>query len=132
MVNKTKRVKRYSERFKQQLVSEVLAGVLSKSEACIKYGVSWMSIVRWCRSFGVVDGIEQIDILLSPMESKAPKSDLPLAEDVASLKQRLRELEVKLKAAELRAEVAELILNIAEEDLGLDIRKKSGTKQSRK
>lgn len=132
MVNKTKRVKRYSERFKQQLVSEVSAGVFSKSEACLKYGVSWMSIVRWCRSFGVDVGIEEIDLLLSPMESKGSKSDVRLPEDVASLKQRLRELEVKLKAAELRAEVAELIVTIAEEDLGLDIRKKSGTKQSQK
>jgi len=128
MANKTKRVKRYSERFKQQLVSEVSAGVLSKSEACLKYGVSWMSIVRWCRSFGVYDSIEQIDLLLSPMESKESKSSLPVPEDVASLKQLLRELEVKLKAAELRAEVAELIINIAEEGLGLDIRKKFGTK----
>lgn len=132
MEHKTKRVKRYSERYKQELVSEISAGLLSKSGAMKKYGISWMSIDRWCRSFGVVSGIETIDLHLGSMESKEPKVEFPLPENVDALKQRLRELEVKLRAAELRAEVAELIIDIAENDLGLEIRKKSDTKQSRK
>jgi transposase-like protein len=132
MEHKTKKVKRYSERYKQQLVSEISAGIMSKCEAVKKHGVSWMSIDRWCRSYGVATGIETIDLLLGSMESKEPKSASDLPEDVVALKQRLRELEMRLKAAELRAEVAELIIDIAEKDLGLEIRKKSDTKQSRK
>ena len=66
------------------------------------------------------------------MEEKTEGNSGGLPEDAAALKQQLREMEVKLRAAELRAEVAELIIDIAEKDLGLDIRKKSGTKQSRK
>jgi transposase-like protein len=132
MEHKTKKVKRYSERYKQELVSEISAGLLSKSEATKKYGISWMSVERWCRSYGVVSGIETIDLLLDSMESKEPKAELPIPENVDALKQRLRELEVRLRAAELRAEVAELIIDIAEKDLGLEIRKKSDTKQSRK
>ena len=132
MEHKTKKVKRYSERYKQELVSQISAGLLSKSEAIKKYGISWMSIVRWCDSYGVSSGIETIDLHLGSMESKDQKAAVELPEDVASLKQRLRELEVKLRAAELRAEVAELIIDIAENDLGLEIRKKSDTKQSRK
>lgn len=132
MEHRTKRVKRYSEHSKQELVSEISAGLLSKREASIKYGVSWKSIDRWCRSYGVASGIEMIDLHLGSMEQKDQKAPPPPAEDVATLKQRLRELEVRLRAAELRAEVAELIVDIAEKDLGLEIRKKSGTKQSRK
>ena len=132
MEHKTKRVKRYTQRFKQELISEISAGLLSKSEASIKYGVSWMSIDRWCHSFGVPSGIEQIDLLLGSMKSKDQKPEPPLPQDVESLHQRLRELEVKLRASEMRAYAAELIIEIAEKDLGLDIRKKSGTKQSRK
>jgi transposase len=132
MEHKTKKVRRYSERYKQELISEISAGLLSKREATIKYGVSWMSIDRWCRLYGVVSGIEMIDLHLGCMESKEQKPEDRFSEDVAILKQRLRELEVKLRAAELRAEVAELIIDIAEKDLGLEIRKKSGTKQSRK
>lgn len=129
---KTKKIKRYSERFKQELISKISAGVLSKREATIQYGVSWMSVDRWCRFYGVVSGIEMIDLHLEFMEEKAKEKDGRLPEDIATLKHQLREMEVKLRAAELRAQVAELIIDIAEKDLGLDIRKKSDTKQSRK
>jgi transposase-like protein len=129
---KTKKVRRYSERFKQELISEISAGLLNKREASIKYDVNWKSIARWCRSFGVPSGIEMIDLHLVPMESKDQKAPSQSAEDIATLKQQLRAMEVKLRAAELRAQVAELIINIAEKDLGLEIRKKSDTKQSRK
>ena len=132
MEHKTKRVKRYSERYKQSIVSEISAGLLSKQESAIKYGVSWMSISRWCRFYGVSSGIEMIDLHLGFMESKASNESDELPEDIAALKRRLRELEVKLKSAELRAQAAELIIDIAENDLGLEIRKKSDTKQSRK
>jgi transposase-like protein len=132
MENKTKRVKRYTERFKQELVSEITAGLLSKVGASKKYGVNRKSVDRWCRCCGLPSGIEQIDLLLGSMESKEQKPEPPLPEDIEGLKRRLRELEVRLRAAELRAHAAELIIDIAEKDLGLDIRKKSGTKQSRK
>lgn len=132
MEHKTKRVKRYTQRFKQELISEISSGLLSTLEASKKYGVGRTSIVRWCRAGGVRSGIEQIDLLLESMESKEQKPDLPLPEDIEGLKQHLRELEVRLRTAEMRAHAAELIIDIAEKDLGLDIRKKSGTKQSRK
>ena len=132
MEHKTKRVKRYSERFKQELASEISSGLLSKSSAIKKYGVSWMSVERWCRSYGVSSGIERIDLYLGLMDPKEKDQELALPDDVVALKQRLRELEVKLRAAELRAEAAEMIIDIAEKDFGLDMRKKSGTKQSRK
>jgi len=135
MLNKTKNGKRYSECFKQQVVSEISAGMLSRSGAVEKYGASLMSIDRWCRSYGIL-GSEWIDLPLDKMNSTCTSksedaaSDLP--QDAAALKRRLRELEVRLLAAELRAEAAEMIIDIAEKDLGLEIRKKSVTKQSGK
>jgi transposase-like protein len=132
MEHKTKKVKRYSERFKQELASEISAGLLSKSSAIKKYGVSWMSVDRWCHAYGVSSGIERIDLHLGFMEQKEQNQELPLPDDVGALKQRLRELEVKLRASELRAEAAEMIIDIAEKDFGFDMRKKSDTKQSRK
>ena len=132
MEYKTKKVRRYSERYKQALISEILSGQLSKHEATLKYGINRMSIHRWCQSYGVASGIETIDLLLEPMESKEHSSEDSLAEDIATLQHQVRTLEVKLRAAELRAQAAELIIDIAEKDLGLEIRKKSGTKQSSK
>ena len=44
MEHKTKRVKRYTQRFKQELILGISAGLLSKSEASIKYGVSWIKV----------------------------------------------------------------------------------------
>ncbi|MDO8365682.1 MAG: hypothetical protein Q7T20_02710 [Saprospiraceae bacterium] len=66
------------------------------------------------------------------MDVKEQDAEQPLGEDSVALKRRLAELEVKLRAAELRALAAELIIDIAEKDLGLEIRKKSATKQSGK
>lgn len=135
MEHKTKKVKRYSERFKQELVSQICAGLLSKSDAIKKYGVSRGIIAYWCQSYGVSPGIERIDLDLGLMESPVEKEQdesVPLGDDPAALKRRLSELEVKLRAAELRALAAELIIDLAEKDLGLEIRKKFDTRQSGK
>jgi len=132
MEHKTKKVKRYTERFKQELVSEFSAGLLSKRDLIKKYGVSKNIIAYWCRAYGVSSGIERIDLDLGLMDVKEQGAEPPVEDDSVALKRRLAELEVKLRAAELRALAAELIIDIAEKDLGLDIRKKSGTKQSSK
>ena len=134
MEHKTKKVKRYTERFKQELVSQISAGLLSKRDAIKKYGLSKNIIGYWFRSYGISLGIERIDLDLGLMETKETKEEtLPLAgDDPVVLKRRLAELEVKLRAAELRASAAELIIDLAEKDLGLEIRKKSDTKQSGK
>ncbi len=66
---KTKRVKCYKEGFKQEVVSQVMGGLLSKSAAASKYGVSWMSVDRWCRSYGV-SGVEYVG--LPPQTAKTP------------------------------------------------------------
>lgn len=130
MLFKTKRVKRYKEGFKQEVVSQVMGGLMSKSEAASKYGVCWMSVDRWCRSYGV-SGVEYVGLPLDAMKNSIPKVvPAPLPDDVGQLKQRLREAEVRLRAAELRAEAAETMINIAEKNLGLDIRKKFVTKPS--
>lgn len=132
MEHKTKKVKRYTERFKQELVSQLCAGLLSKSDAIKKYGVSRNILTYWCRAYGVSPGFERIDLDLGLMDEKEQDSQFPPGDDAVALKRRLSELEVKLRAAELRALAAELIIGIAEKDLGLDLRKKSATKQSGK
>jgi transposase-like protein len=130
MRHKTKVIKRYTERYKQSMVSKVSSGLFSKQELCKQYGLSWTSLDRWCRHYGVVSGIESVDLHLGSMDSVKQEDEFDLPEDVAVLKQRLKELQVKLKAAELRAEAAEMIIDIAENDLGLNIRKKPAAKQS--
>lgn len=105
---------------------------MCKSEAVLKYGVCWMSVDRWCRSYGV-SGVEYVGLPLESMKSSISNVvPEPLPDDVGQLKQRLREAEVRLRAAELRAEAAETMIDIAEKNLGIDIRKKSVTKPSQR
>jgi hypothetical protein len=48
------------------------------------------------------------------------------------LKLRIKELEKQLKRAELKTELLETMIDLAEEKFDLEIRKKSGTNQSKK
>lgn len=140
MLVKTKRIKRYSKSFKQDLVKKVASGVYSCKEACTVYGIGHSSLNRWSREFGV-NVVEYIDVPLEgmkkedkPLVQEAAQADAPasLSEDVSELQQQIVQLQQQLQRMLMRAEVAELTIEIAERDLGLDIRKKSAAKSSPK
>lgn len=137
---KTKRIKRYSESFKQDLVDKVVNGVYNGKEACSVYEISKPSLYRWLREFGA-SSVEYVDVPLQGMknedksiEKEEPKAEAsaPLSEDVSELQQQIVQLQQQLQRMSMRAEVAELTIEIAERDLGLSIRKKSVAKSSPK
>lgn len=58
------------------------------------------------------------------------KKPAPLPDDPKLLKERIAQLETQLRAAELKREAYERAIEIAKRDLGIDVLKKSVTKQS--
>ena len=80
-----------------------------------KYGVSYTRIYRIMKSNKKIQ--EQAK------EIKAAEEE-PLPEDIPTLQEELRK-------ARLKIELQDLMLDISSKELGLDLRKKHGTRQSR-
>ena len=114
-----KGIKFYSDSFKREVVREVKAGLLSKTEAREKYSIPGSStIIGWIRKFDgkITDYRRTMDYRKSDKEA---------------LIKRIKELERKLEDEQIRSEGLSKMIDIAEEQLKITIRKKSTTKQSR-
>lgn len=94
---------------KQQIISEYLSGIDSFNALELKYGVKARTIQTWVRSFR----------LNNPTQIIASGD----TDDIKSLKR-------QLEAAKLKNELLEEMLRLSEEQTGLDLRKKYGTRQS--
>lgn len=72
-------------------------------------------------------------IVMSKISKNIQKPQLPPQpeKEDAALPDDLNELKKTLRDARLKIELQEMMLDIASKELGVDIRKKSGTKQSK-
>ncbi|GIV31546.1 MAG: hypothetical protein KatS3mg029_0897 [Saprospiraceae bacterium] len=129
----------YTERFKRQVVSEVLSGQLTRRGASRKYGIGGNTTVhKWCIKYGGDYYLEGLYIdLPSSFHSKSKtmrkkKSSVSLPDDPKILKQRIAQLETQLEAESLKREAFEKVIEIAKRDLKIDLTKKFDTKQSPK
>ena len=91
---------------------------LSYRNLAEKYGMNRTEIHRIVMS-KISKNIQKPQLLPQP-----EKAEASLPDDVNELKEALRD-------ARLKIELQELMLDIASKELGVDIRKKSGTKQSK-
>lgn len=136
MSKKTNQCKRYTERFKRQVVTEVLSGQMSVNAVSRKYGINGsMTVHKWCVKYGgdhYLSG-RYIDLPLdqSKNESMSKKKKTPLSSDPKELQARIAQLETQLDAERLKREALELTLEILKRDHGIDGVKKYDTKQSR-
>jgi len=94
---------------KQQIISEYLNGTDTFKVLSLKYGVNKHTIQTWVRAFRINN----------------PKQSIPSVEpdDIKKLKKQLED-------AKLKNELLEEMLRLSEEQTGLDLRKKYGTRQS--
>jgi transposase-like protein len=106
---------------KDAIVSEYLTGNLSYRQLGAKYGINYKNIHRWVRR---VHG-KKPRVVSKPIEHLEQQIDKPMSADVYQLQQELRK-------AQLNNKLLNAMIDIAEEQLGVEIRKKSGTRQSRK
>lgn len=115
----------YSEEFKWKVVQDVLSGTLTKEEARRVYSIKGnCTILYWMRSFsGVKDYRSGGDVFENPMQMAQTKKQSEAEKEIARLKQ-------ELKAERMRADLWQKVVEVAEEELGVDIRKKFGARQS--
>jgi transposase-like protein len=120
-MNKSK-PKQYSRKFKQRVVEEVLTGKYTQAEARRIYGIKSKSgILEWIR---VIHGQERRPKTIK----KLTEMQKDLKEE--SLRRRIEELEKELRIEKHKSLLYEKLVEVAEEELGIEIKKKSGAKQS--
>jgi transposase len=111
-------MKSYSEAFKRKVVMEVENGLLSKDGAKYRYGIVGNSqVLNWCRQYG---RLRHPKTQTRNMKTKDDSQNDP--------QQRIAELEKALERANLKVAVYETMLEVAKVKLGVDIKKKFGTK----
>lgn len=115
----------YSEEFKWKVVQEVLSGTLTKEEARRVYSIKGnCNILYWMRSFsGVKDYRSGGVVSENSIEMAKTNNQCKTDKEIARLKQ-------ELNAERMRADLWQKMVEVAEEQLGVDIRKKFGAKQS--
>ena len=113
---------KYGQAFRDQVARDYESGDLSYRQIAEKYDLPSRELPKWwVRSYRKKAVIEVISI--TPMTAKEKQEQQALKKQIADLQKRLAD-------AELRALATDTMIDVAEEQLGIEIRKKSGTKQS--
>ena len=110
----------YEASFKIAVAREYLEGNLSQSQLGRKHGLNSGEVVRYFVNWYKKNIAEIQSGILSPdQELPSLTSGSPV-----------QELEEELRLAKLKITALEMMIHIAEQELDIDIRKKSGTKPS--
>lgn len=121
-MKKTKSYHRYPKTLKRKVAQEYLSGKFSYAVAAEEYGLKNKDVVkefvRWYKKSEYLEKMETV--------AENPESQDPYRES-----ERLKALESELAAAKLKISSLETLIDLAESELQIDIRKKSGTKQSK-
>jgi hypothetical protein len=112
--------KKYETPFRRWLVSEIELGHMTVHQARDKFELPY----RFDTSFKLwqVKYSSKIHLALQAMTSEE-------LTEFKKLQERIKELEKHLEAAQIKNVLTEAMIDIAEEQLKIDIRKKSGPKQ---
>ena len=126
MGKQKKKISKYSEEFKWQVVQSVVSGKLSKEEARIAYGIkSNCAILYWMRKYSGNDDYRNAHSLTMNLPAMQENKEYQ------ELEERIKQLEEELRRANLRADLWQKMVEVAEEQLRIDIRKKYGAQPSK-
>ncbi len=115
----------YNEEFKWRVVEDVLKGKYTKEEARRIHNIkSNCAVLYWMRKYSGINNYRQGGIPLGVM------SDMAANKELQALQKRIEELEAQLQTEQLRADLWQKMIEVAEEQLGIDIKKKFGARQS--
>ena len=110
----------YDESLKIAVARDYLTGNLSASQVAEKYNLPNGTVVSY-----FVKGYKKN----YGLELSQPVSSLPASNEQGADSQQQTNINQELSDARLKIAALEIMIQIAEQELGIDIRKKSGTKQ---
>ena len=115
----------YNDAEKLQIIEEYMNSGESMESFQGKYGMGHCTLSRWMAKFGLSNTSQiQFNEMTKVVERSPEKS---LRE--RTLEAKIAQLEKKLKEEQLKSMAYSTMIDVAEEELGIDIRKKSGAKQ---
>lgn len=124
--------KNYSLSFKLQLVEEVEQGLLTKSQAKLKYGIQGDSTVtKWLQKYGTFDWEHKVPITMA----KTPEQKiLELEAKVKLLEKQKARAEHLAERADKKVIIFDMLVDMAEKEYDIQIRKnyKPGSSTSSK
>jgi transposase-like protein len=100
----------------EAIIAEYLVGESSYRKLGIKYGVDFRNVHSWVMKY----------------QGRSPKPTMKLKqkkEEEAPLSNEVKQLQQELRKAQLHNKLLNAMIDIAEDQLKIDIRKKSGTKR---
>jgi transposase len=120
----------------RQMVEEIHRGQLNIGQAAAKFEVTRQTVKHWLDKVEgeAATSNEQIQVgptmLPKKKKRKSPRSVDQSVAQVEELQARVFSLEQELEAAKFKAIYYSTLVRVAEQELGIDIEKKSATKQS--
>lgn len=112
--------KQYDNLQKRTIVSAIEQGRMSIQEARVAYKIKHERIIReWLQQYKS----EKVEICIETQAPMSKKKKPDTTSQTAALQKALQEAELKIKALNT-------LIDVAEEQLKIDIRKKSGARQS--
>jgi transposase-like protein len=119
--------KSYTNEFKERVLSHYLNGDESVSKVALRYQVNRDTVASWVYrrelAFDSGKSIKFVSLDTGFMQGK--KITSPELMEI-----RIQELERQLELEQMRSQCLDRMIEIAERELQIDIRKKSGAKQS--
>jgi len=106
------------------IVAEIRSGSLAIKSACKKYGLNRNTLNLWMTRLAVGSLTDKLNQSITSSMQDDKKG--------LEYKQQIRHLEKALEYARLKILGLETMIKVTEEDLQIKIRKKPGTKQSKK
>lgn len=123
----------YPEWFKRKVCEEHLKKGIPKDHLMAKYGIKGKSaILNWLRKFGYIETFKTEPIYEPTFLTEMGQKKQEGTQDQEALQAKVKALEKALEQAQLEKEAWRMMVEVAERELKIDIRKKSGTKQSKK
>lgn len=104
---------------KERVIAEYLGGGTTYRELEAKYGIGRATICRWVAA---VEGRSRV-------RKKSVPVRLDLSDDSESVPEDVRQLEVELRRSRLENKLLKAMIEIAQEQLGIEIGKKSGARR---
>lgn len=116
-----RKYRRYSEEFKQQLVSEFESGQFSVPQLEKLHGVDHNNIYKWIYKYSTFN--EKGYCIVEHKKSSHQK--------LKALEDRIKELEATLGRKQIMIDYLEEMIKVAKEELDIDIKKNYSTPQSK-
>jgi len=117
MKREARKLKRYSESFKQSRVREYDSGKFTVVELSRLYGFTQSGMYRWIQKYSK---LAKHKILIVEEKDSTSKK-------LADYEKRIKELEALVGRKQIKLEYLEKLIEIAEDSLGVDIKKNSNT-----